>query len=229
MYLPWEQIMQSDFTRRDVMLGATAAAAAATLVSASAQATPDSIKLPPPRTNGGMPVMQAFAKRRSVRAYSARALDEQTMSDLLWAAFGVNRPESGDRTAPSWRHSIETDVYACTKDGVFAYDPKAHELKRVLSEDIRAKTSAMVFAGSAPVVLVFVADLARMAKAPIEEQKTFALVDSAIVGENVHLYCASAGLGTCILGTVDRAGLPKRIGLREAQYVTFAQPVGYPQ
>jgi nitroreductase len=221
--------MQSDFTRRDLVVGATAAAAGTLVGSGSAQTAAESIKLPPPRMDGGLPVMQALAKRRSIRAYSARALDQQTLSDLLWAAFGVNRPESGDRTAPSWRHSIETDVYACTRDGVFAYDAKAHELRRVLGDDIRARTSAMVFAGSAPVVLVFVADLGRMAKAPLEEQKTFALVDSAIVGENVYVYCASAGLGTCILGTVDRAGLPGRLALRQDQFVTFAQPVGYPQ
>jgi nitroreductase len=219
--------MQADLTRRDLVIAAAGLAAVG--IAAPASAAAETIKLPPPRLDGGLTLMQALVRRRSIRAYSDKALDQQTMSDLLWAAFGINRRDTGDRTAPSWRHSIETDIYACTRDGVYLYEPKAHELKRVLEGDIRARTSAMIFAGSAPVVLLFVADLGRMAQAPREDQKVFAHVDGAIVGENVYLYCASAGLATVILGTVDRAGLPQRLGLRDDQLVTFAQPVGYPQ
>jgi len=160
--------MWADFTRRNLVIGAAGLATA--MIAPSAAAAAVNIKLPAPRLDGGLTVMQALVKRRSIRAYSEKALDEQTMSDLLWAAFGINRRETGDRTAPSWRHSIETDIYACTKDGVYFYEPKEHALRRVLEGDIRAKTSAMVFAGSAPVVLLFVADLARMAQAPREER-----------------------------------------------------------
>jgi nitroreductase len=210
-------------------MGATALTVEGLAGTSDAQTSIESIKLPTPRMDGGLPLMQALAKRRSIRAFSGRNLDKQMMSDLLWAAFGINRPETGDRTAPSWRHSIETDIYACTAEGVFLYEPKTNELRRVLEADIRAKTSAMVFAGSAPVVLVYVADLSRMAQAPREEQASVALVDSGIIGQNVYLFCASAGLATVILGTVDRAGLPKRMGLPDNQIVTFAQPVGYPK
>jgi nitroreductase len=210
-------------------MGATALTVAGLAGTSDAQTSIESIKLPTPRMDGGLPLMQALARRRSIRAFSGRNLDKQMMSDLLWAAFGINRPETGDRTAPSWRHSIETDIYACTAEGVFLYEPKTNELRRVLEADIRAKTSAMVFAGSAPVVLVYVADLSRMAQAPREEQASVALVDSGIIGQNVYLFCASAGLATVILGTVDRAGLPKRMGLPDNQIVTFAQPVGYPK
>jgi nitroreductase len=220
--------MDSDCTRRDLIVGA-AALTAAGLTASRTQAAAESIRLLPPGTGGGLPLMQALAKRRSIRAYEERALPDQRMSDLLWAAFGINRPDSGDRTAPSWRHSIETDIYVCTRDAVYLYEPKAHELRRVVDIDIRGKTSSMVFAATAPIVLVYAADLARMADAPREQQVLNAHVDSAIVGQNVYLYCASAGLGTVILGTVDRAGLPKRMGLRDNQIVTFAQPVGYPK
>jgi nitroreductase len=220
--------MDSGCTRRELIVG-TAALTAAGLSTSSAQASAQSIKLPPPGTGGGLPLMQALVKRRSIRAYEERALPDQTMADLLWAAFGINRPESGDRTAPSWRHSIETDIYVCTRDAVYLYEPKAHELRRVLEIDIRGKTSSMVFAATAPIVLVYAADLGRMAEAPREQQVLNAHVDSAIVAQNVYLFCASAGLGTVILGTVDRSGLPKRMGLHDSQIVTFAQPVGYPK
>ena len=220
--------MHPDPTRRDLLVGTAAVTASGLVKNAIAQAATQSIKLPAPRTDGGLPLMQALVKRRSLRAYSERTLDDQTMADLLWAAFGINRPATADCTAPSWRHSIETDVYARTAGGVFVYEPKAHELRRMLDTDIRGRTGSMVFARSAPVVLVYAADLGRMAKATREEQVLNAHVDSAIVGQNVYLYCASAGLATVILGSVDRAGLPKRMRLREDQIVTFAQPVGYP-
>lgn len=221
--------MQSDFVRRDLLVGAAALAATGFVNSASAQTPIQSIKLPPPLADGGLPVMQALARRRSIRSYSSQPLSEQTMSNLLWAAFGINRQEGAERTAPSWRGSKETDIYVCTADGVFLYEPKANELRRTLDADIRKTTSSMVFAATAPVVLVYASDLSRMAKAPHEEQVLNAHVDSGIVGQNVYLFCASAGLATVILGSVDRAGLPKRMGLRDGQIVTFAQPVGHPK
>lgn len=221
--------MQRDFLRRDVLVGAATLAAAGLVRPAAAQTSSPTIKLPPPVMAGGMSVMQALDKRRSIRSFSDQPLSEQIMSNLLWAAFGINRPESGDRTAPSWRHSIETDLYVCRADGVFLYEPKAHELRRVLDSDIRKATSSMVFAATAPAVLVYAADITRMAKAPREEQVLNAHVDSAIIGQNVYLYCASAGLGTVILGSIDRPGLPQRMALREGQIVTFAQPVGHPK
>jgi len=219
--------MQRDFLRRDVLVGAATLAAAGLVRPATAQ-TP-ATQLPPPVMEGGMSVMQALNKRRSIRSFSTQPLSEQIMSNVLWAAFGVNRPEGAERTAPSWRGSKETDVYVCTAAGVFLYEPKTHVLQQTLGTDIRAKTSSMVFAATAPAVLVYVADLSRMAKAPREEQVLNAHVDAGIVGQNVYLYCASAGLGTVILGSVDRAGLPQRMALREGQIVTFAQPVGHPK
>ncbi len=220
--------MQRDLVRRDVLMGAAALATAGLIAPAGAQAPASSIKLPAPSTDSGLSVMQALGKRRSIRSFSKQPLSEQSLSNVLWAAFGVNRPEGAERTAPSWRGSKETDVYACTADGVFLYEPKSHVLQRTLGTDIRAKTSSMVFAGSAPVVLVYAADLSRMAKASREDQVLNAHVDAGIIGQNVYLYCASAGLATVILGSIDRAGLPRRMGLREGQIVTFAQPVGHP-
>jgi nitroreductase len=221
--------MQINVSRREMMATTAGLSLIGLLGASTAHSANEPISLPAPRKTGGMPVMQALANRRSVREYAARELDAQTMSDLLWAAFGVNRPESGDRTAPSWRHSIETDIYVCTAAGVFAYEPKPHALRSVLATDIRAKSSAMVFVRTAPVVLIYTADLARMADAPREQQVPMAQVDSALIAQNVYLFSASAGLGTVVLGTVEREGLHKRLGLGEAQIVTFVQPVGYPK
>src|SRR3974390_239832 len=88
----------------------------------------ESADLPPPRSEGGKPLIEALRLRRSIREYAARPLPSQTLSDLLWAAFGVNRPATGDRTAPYWRHVIVIDIYAAMADGVWIYEPKAHKL-----------------------------------------------------------------------------------------------------
>ena len=102
------------------------------------------LELPPPRSEGGMPLMAALKLRRSTRQYSDRPLPAQTLSDLLWAAFGINRP-SGDRTAPYWRHVMVMDIYVAMADGVWLYDPKAHTLLPYLQDDIRAQTGLQDF------------------------------------------------------------------------------------
>lgn len=189
----------------------------------------ESIKLPAPEMTGGMPLMDALAKRRSTRLFDDRDLSPQQISDLLWAAFGINRSESGGRTAPSWRGSNETDIYMVTAKEVRIYDPKGHELRKIVEGDLRAKTSTLPFVRHAPVVLIYVADRTRMAKASEEEQIQNAHVDAAIIGQNVYLFAASAGLGTVILGSVDRKALSQVLGLRSDQVLTYTQPVGHPK
>lgn len=135
------------------------------------------LRLPAPETRGGMPLLEALAQRHSTREFRDEALSPQTLANLLWAAFGINRAEGDERTAPSWRHSKETDIYVATADGVSVYDAKANSLRRILQGDIRKRTSSLVFVANAPVVLIYVADRARMAKAPAEEQILNAHVD----------------------------------------------------
>src|SRR5689334_22479265 len=147
-------------TRRQANAGMLAAAAVAGVASATGAQT--TIALPAPRQEGGMPLMSALKLRRSTREYATRPLPRQTLSDLLWAAFGVNRP-SGDRTAPYWRHVMVIDVYAAMADGVWLYDPKAHALLPYLKDDIRAATGMQDFVATAPLDLVYVAHGERMA------------------------------------------------------------------
>ncbi len=186
-------------------------------------------KLPVPKLKGGMPLMQALAARRSTRAYSDQNIEDDMLSSLLWAAFGINRPESGGHTAPSWHGSMETDIYVADAKGVAKYSPAEQSLKSVIEKDSRAKVSPEPFVGTAPTILVYVADLARMAKAPEADQIQAAHVDSAVVAENVYLFCASEGLGTCLIGGVDKKGVATLLHLPESQIVTFAQPVGFPK
>jgi nitroreductase len=186
------------------------------------------IPLPAPRMEGGMPLMQALKERCSTRAFKPDTLPSQVLSDLLWAAFGVNRPERGLRTAPSAVNWQEIDVYAALPSGLFRYDAKTHALERVLAEDIRAATGLQPFVGTAPLNLVFVADYSRMARGSAENKDQWAWADAAFVSENVYLYCASAGLGTVVRAMVDRAVLSAKMALRPDQKIILAQTVGFP-
>lgn len=120
------------------------------------------IPLPSPRMDGGMPLLQALKQRQSARAFSPKALPEQVVADLLWAAFGINRPDTGKRTAPSARNWQEVDVFAITADGAYLYDANANVLKAVAAGDLRKLAGVQGFVGTAPLNLVFVADTARM-------------------------------------------------------------------
>jgi nitroreductase len=184
--------------------------------------------LPAPRKNAGKPLMQALQLRRSIREFSPRPLPPQLLSDLLWAADGVNRP-SGDRTAPYWRHIMVIDVYAAMADGVWLYDPKQHALRPHLDADIRAQTGLQDFVATAPLNLVYVAHGERMTDISLEERRLYGSVDAAFAGQNVYLFCASEGLATVFRGAVDQEKLGRAMRLANGQFVTFAQTVGFPQ
>jgi nitroreductase len=169
----------------------------------------------------------ALKLRRSTREYSNRPLPVQVLSDLLWAAFGVNRP-SGDRTAPYWRHIMVMEIYVAMADGVWLYEPKAHTLLPHLKDDIRAQTGLQDFVATAPLNLVYVAHGERMTEVSAEERRLYASVDTGFIGQNVYLFCASEGLATVFRGAVDYPKLTRTLQLPDQQFVTFAQTVGYP-
>jgi nitroreductase len=187
---------------------------------------PSAIDLPAPQKTGGMPVMEALSKRVTSRAFNGQDLSMQQLSNLLWAAFGVNRPD-GKRTAPSAMNFQETDVYVLLKQGAFVYDAKADRLNQVLGEDIRALGGVQDFVKDAPVTLVYIVDLAKMRSGL--DKDTTASIDVGFISQNVYLYCASEGLATGVRLMVDRDALGKRLNLRADQKIIAAQSVGYPK
>jgi nitroreductase len=215
----------SGMTRREANAALGAVLAAGPALAAKAT---EAIALPPPRSKGGQPLIEALALRRSTREYSDRPLPSQVLSDLLWATFGVNRP-SGDRTAPYWRHIMVIDVYAATADGVWLYEPKEHSLLLQFRADIRAHTGLQDFVGTAPLNLIYVAHGERMQDISPQERRLYASVDTGFIGQNVYLFCASEGLATVFRGAVNYEQLNRIMQLGADQFVTFAQTVGYPR
>ena len=223
MNIIWEDFMM---TRRQASVGLFAAASvAAGIANASDKKI---IQLPPARDSGGRPLMDALKARHSAREYSSRQPDLQVLSDLLWSAYGVNRP-SGDRTAPYWRHVMVIDVYAVMADGAWLYDPKLHALIQQVKDDLRAKTGLQDFAATAPLNLVYVAHGERMQDVSPEDRRLYASVDASFIGQNVYLFCASEGLATVFRGALDQKTLAEAMRLDTGQFVTFAQTVGYPK
>jgi nitroreductase len=214
-------------TRREAGTGLLATAALAAASAPALADMPAPVALPAPRRSGGMQLLSALNLRHSTREYADRSLPMQTLSDLLWSAFGINRP-SGDRTAPYWRHAMVIDVLVAMKDGVWAYEPNAHSLVPGLRKDIRAQTGLQDFVGTAPLNLIYVAHGERMTDVSPEDRRLYASVDTGFIGQNVYLFCASEGLGSVFRGAVDYAKLEKTLALPESQFVTFAQTVGYP-
>jgi len=185
------------------------------------------VGLPAPRTDGGKPLMQALKLRASARAFARDPLPEQTLSDLLWAAWGINRPQEGKRTAPSARNWQEIDVLVVNATGTYVYDATAHALKPLAAGDLRALAGTQDFVKDAPVNLVYVADTSRMEGG--SDVQPMAYADAAFIAQNVYLFCASEGLATVVRASVDRPALAKALRLRESQLVVFAQSVGFPK
>lgn len=183
-------------------------------------------QLPQPATHGGKPLMQAFKERRSHRDFSAKKLPDQLLSDLLWAADGINRP--GHKTAPSAQNMQEIDIYVAMEEGLFLYDAQQNTLALVTADDIRGATGKQVFVKDAPVNLIYVADEAKMEKVGQEKEK-YAAADTGFIAQNVYLFCASEGLATVVRGWFDGQELAQAMKLRPEQKVILTQTVGYPK
>ncbi|HPP12509.1 MAG TPA: SagB/ThcOx family dehydrogenase [bacterium] len=187
------------------------------------------ISLPKPQMAGGKTLMEALSLRKSTREFSPQELPLQTLSDLLWAAFGINRPESGKRTAPSAVNWQEIDLYVATPKGVYLYEARTNQLKPVAAGDLRASFGRQPFVKTAPVVLAYVADYSKMGRASQTDKDFYSAVDTGFISQNVYLFCASAGLNTVVLGIVDRNALSQALSLKPEQKVILTQPVGYPK
>jgi nitroreductase len=197
--------------------------------AAAAAQGPPPVALPAPQTDGGKPLMQALAARQSAREFGTAKIAPQTLSNLLWAAWGVNRPD-GHRTAPSASNRQEIDVYVVMPEGAYVYDARAHALIGVAAGDLRAATGTQPFPAAAALNLVYVADLAKTGRPATDPQQAFNVgADAGFISANAYLFCASEGLATVVRASVDRPALGKALKLRDTQVIVLAQSVGYPK
>ncbi|GFZ40980.1 SagB/ThcOx family dehydrogenase [Bacteroides nordii] len=197
-------------------------------VSVATFAADKVIRLPKPNLNRNSEVMEAFANRHSTREYAAKALTLTDLSDLLWAANGINRPEEGKRTAPSAMNKQDVDVYVVLPEGTYLYDAKAHQLNLVAEGDHRgAVAGGQAFVKSAPVSLLLVSDLSRLGDAKNTHTQLMGAVDAGIVSQNISIFCSAAKLATVPRASMDTAKLKSVLKLTDTQLPLMNHPVGY--
>lgn len=202
------------------------------------------IILPKPSKKGGKTLLEALQLRRTERGISSKEIPLQVLSNLLWAAFGVNRAKSSfnkpGRTAPSASNSQEIDLYLLLKEGVYLYEAAHHSLRPIKAGDHLRENGRWLTAqrrGVAPLTIIYVADLSRYDLGPDqpdphigepEVQKSYYYTDTGFIAQNVYLYTASIGLAAWF-HNCNRDAIRKELSLKDDQLVLFAHSVGYPK
>lgn len=200
------------------------------LVSISLSLIAQDITLPAPDRKGGKPLMQTLNERQTTRTFTEDNLTQQQLSDLLWAAWGINRADQKKRTAPSAMNYQEMDVYVSLPGGLYLYVAETNSLKMINNKDLRKTTGTQSYVNNAALNLVFVADMSKVGKkegVKIDDSDLFmSYSNAAFMAQNVYLYCASANLGTVIRGSIPKEKLATEMGLRSNQIIILAQTVG---
>lgn len=185
------------------------------------------INLPKPNKNGGKPLMQALNEKQSSRDFTDKDLSEQQLSELLWAAYGINRPESSKHTTPTSRNVQDMEIYVTTKNGAFLYLPAEHALQKITDTDIREITGKQDFVKIAAVNLVYVSDFTKAGNGTDEAKTITAATHCGFIGQNVYLYCASEGLISVFRAYIDHEVIAKALNLGKDKHVIYCQTVGY--
>lgn len=188
--------------------------------------SPTSIVLPAPDKTGGLPLMEALARRHSSRDFANTPLPLPLLSNLLWSAFGMNRADGG-RTAPSALNAQEIDVFVALPSGAYLYDAGTHQLQLVAASDLRRVTGYQDFVDEAPLDLVYVANHTRMGMVPVSQREMYAAAAAGAISQNVYLFAASNSLATVIRAWIDRAAIADALGLSHDQQVLLSQTVGH--
>jgi SagB-type dehydrogenase family enzyme len=188
-----------------------------------------SIALNPPDINSGLTVMQAFSKRSSASAFTSEKLKLQDLSDLLWAANGINRQDSKKRTAPSAMNAQDIDIYVFLEEGVYIYNAAGNSIDPVVAGDQRllAAGRQSEFA-KASVILVMVSDISRFQNGDDKMKLSMAAMDAGMVSQNIAVFCAGTGLITRPRATMDQPKLKEVLKLKDTQYPLLNNPVSYP-
>ncbi len=186
------------------------------------------IVLNPPDLNRGLPVMKALSVRASATEFDTAALKLQDLSDLLWAANGVNRPESGKRTAPSARNAQDIDVYVCKQKGIYLYNATSHALELIAEGDYRNLAAGKQdYVAKAPVICLLVSDVSRFPSGDDSQRMVWAAEDAGIVSQNISVFCASLGLSTRCRASMDNENLGAVLKLKDSQHLMLNNPVAY--
>lgn len=198
--------------------------AIATLVFPLFALAADTIKFDAPPAKLDKDIMQAFNARKSAQGFTEKVVSMKEVGNILWAANGINRPETGDRTAPSALNKQDVELYVFDKQNVYHYDHKAHALNLVVKGDHRDLFTERM---KTPVIILLVSDVSKFTYGSAEDQKVTGALDAGIVSENISLYCAGAGIDTRVRASMDKSGLQKLLKLNDKQIPMLNHAIGY--
>lgn len=190
---------------------------------------PKIISLPKPDMQFPVSVMEAIQMRSSSRAFSDKALSYQEIANIVWAGNGINRPETGKRTAPSAHNWQDITLYVFLPEGVYLYLPKEHALQEVLHEDLRQLAGSQEYVKTTPLNIILVSDQAKMENTTAEDKALLSGADAAFVAENIYLYCAGKKLAVVVRAMIDRTTLSRKLHLSDEQKIILGQTIGFPQ
>lgn len=185
------------------------------------------LKLVPPQTEKGKSLMKALEERRTTREYSDRAMSLQDISNVLWAANGINRVKEMKHTAPTAVNWQEIDVYVVLSKGIYLYNPLDSTLYPVIGGDLREQAGTQEYVKTAPLNLIYVADYSKMKNAEEARKESYASADAAFIAENVYLFCAAFDMGCVVRASVDREKLSATMKLRPEQKIVLGQTLGF--
>ena len=197
------------------------------LVIYSNSMSQSTIQLPPPETKGGMPLMEVLEKRQSSRSFKDSVMSEQQISNLLWAAYGINRLEINKRTVPSALNMQEYDIYLSMKSGFYLWNYTKNQLETIKAGDFRSSVSKQTFVSDAALILIYVADFDRMGQIEDSKKEYYSAADCGFICQNVYLFAASENLGAVIMANCEREHLSETLMLKPSQKIVFIQPVGF--
>lgn len=190
----------------------------------------DVTALPKPDMTLATTLVSALSNRHSAREFSSKDISDATLSTILWAACGINRPDDGRLTVPSAVNAQDVVVYVIRKDGAYLYQPKTNSLLQITSKDLRSIVAGRQdFAATAPVSILMVSNHEKFpAQIPDEAKTRMGAIDAGYVSQNIGLICAALGLNNVPRMTMDTDALKKALNLNDNQDLVLNQQIGYP-
>jgi SagB-type dehydrogenase family enzyme len=189
---------------------------------------PSQIQLNPPDKDRGLPVMMALSLRSSVTEWDTTNLKLQDLSDLLWAANGINRPDIGKKTAPSAMNAQDIDIYVFMKKSIYLYNAQDHALEKVVDGDHRPLVAdRQEDVARAPVICLLVSDISRFRAGDEDQKLNWGAIDAGTVSQNISLFCAATGIGTRPRATMNVQKIRDVLNLKESQHLMLNNPVSY--
>lgn len=183
------------------------------------------VKLNTPNKNRGTAIMKALSDRKSATEYTDKMLSHEDLSDLFWAANGINRPAESKKTAASAMNRQDVMIYAFTTEGVYLYDAEAHELKPVKAGDHRKLCGER---GMSPLIVLLVSDVSKFGETgTLELRKEWGAIDVGLVSQNIALFCSGNGIGTRPRASMNREEIKTLLGLTDTQLPMLNHSVGY--